>query len=212
MSHHLSSIKDSFSNSSSSCKKLAAHFNGGLCKGSKFTIRILEKLEGNGRVGSKRRDPIDGTSKRLRLAREKHWMLKLRTVFPFGLNEKVGDDWKQNDSTPVSSKFPKLHRSLRVSRGIKLKNKKHQSFFNTLDDLLKHNLKEAMNYIRVFLFSASKKVIKSIYCELAEKIITSSELHHQWYKAATDIITSCIIYKEPAVVTKRESTPLTWLN
>ena len=46
---------------------------------------------------------------------------------------------------------------------------------NTLDDLLKHNLKEAMNYIRVFLFSASKKVLKSIYCELAEKIIVLAE-------------------------------------
>ena len=114
MSHHLSSIKDSI-NGVSSCKHFATHFNVGLCKGSKFTIRILEKLEGNSRVGSKKRDPIDGTSKRLRLAREKHWMLKLRTVFPFGLNEKVGDEWKQDDSIPISSKFPKLHRSLRVT-------------------------------------------------------------------------------------------------
>ncbi len=76
-------------------------------------MRILEKLEGNGRTGPGARDPLDPTSKRIRRAREKRWMLKLRTVFPFGLNDKVDGEWirRSDDATPVSTKFPKLCRS-----------------------------------------------------------------------------------------------------
>ena len=72
------------------CKKLSEHFNNGKCCGSEFSVRILEKLEGNGQT---ERNALDPTTTQIRRARESHWMLKMRTVFPFGLNEKVGSEY-----------------------------------------------------------------------------------------------------------------------
>ena len=70
LSGHTTTIRDLAKGIVHGCKRLPEHFNIGTCKGSEFTVRILEKLEGNGRVGPKKRDPQDGTSKRKRLSRE----------------------------------------------------------------------------------------------------------------------------------------------
>ena len=69
-------------------------------------------------------------------------MLKLRTVFPFGMNEKVGDEWNQDELTPVSTKFPKLCRSVRVTKGNKFnRNKTLESFLDSLNNVLIDNMK-----------------------------------------------------------------------
>jgi len=215
IAHHYQSIRDLAIGVVHGCKKLPEHFNNGTCKD--FTVRILEKLGGNGRVGPKMRDLQDGDSKRLRLSRENHWMLKLRTVYPFGMNEKVGDEWKLNESTPVSTKFPKLCRSVRVTKGNKMnRNKTLESFLDTLTNVLSKSIKEAMNFLRVFIFSSSKSILKSIYTALADLLNDCSDPYNQWYKAAHDIITSKL-YKEPKVKEKRKIDPnntvkLTFLN
>jgi len=216
---HQNAIKDLAKGLVHGCKKLPEHFNNGTCKD--YTIRILENLGGgfcgNGRVGPGKRDPQDGDSKRLRLSREKHWMLKLRTVYPFGMNEKVGDEWKLDESTPVSTKFPKLSRSVRVTKGNKMnRNKTLESFLDDLTNMLSNNIKEAMNFLRVFIFSSSKNILKSIYTALADFLNDCSDPYNQWYKAAHDIITSKL-YKEPKEVERRKIDPnntvkLTFLN
>ena len=217
LSGHTTTIRDLAKGQVHGCKRLPEHFNNGNCKGSDFTVRILEKLGGNGRVGPNKRDLQDGTSKRLRLSREKHWMLKLRTVFPFGMNEKVGDEWAHDEVTPVSTKFPKLCRSVRVTKGNKLnRNKTLESFLDSLNNILINNIKEAMNYLRVFLFSSSKTILKSIYTALADMLNDSSDQYSQWYKAAHDIITAKL-YKEPKNTERKNNDPnntvkLTFLN
>ena len=204
---HRRCIRDFAKGNIHGCKILSEHFNKDTCKGSEFTIRILEKLEGNGRVGPKKTDPQDKNSVRIRLAREKHWMLKLRTVFPFGMNEKVGDEWKQNESTPVSTKFPKLCRSVRVTKGNRAnRNKTPESFLDSLKLILNNKVKEAMNFLRVFLFSSSKKTLKSIYTALAEMLNDHADPYSQWYKAAHDIITSKL-YKEPENIERKKTDP-----
>ena len=90
------------------------HFTKGICKDSKYTVQIIEKLEGTGRTERNAIDPAE-TSKRR--AREVHWMLKLRTVFPYGLNDRV-DEYQREEKKCVAKKFPPLKRNFdRLSRG-----------------------------------------------------------------------------------------------
>ena len=62
---------------------------------------------------------MDLTVKPLRKARELYWMLKLRTVFPYGLNDRVGDEYKnENSDKQIGTKFKPLERNFdRIGRG-----------------------------------------------------------------------------------------------
>jgi len=71
---------------STSCKRLSDHFSKGNCKDSGYTVQIIENWVGNGRT---ERNSIDLGLATLRRKRESEWILKLRTVYPFGLNERV---------------------------------------------------------------------------------------------------------------------------
>ena len=71
---------------SSSCKRLADHFSTGLCKGQGYTVQISENWGGNGRTD---RGAIDLGLAVLRRKRETEWMLKLRTLYLYGLNDRV---------------------------------------------------------------------------------------------------------------------------
>ena len=69
-------------------------------------------MEGDGRVDDGKR--IDYEVCRKRHAREKHWMLKLRMGYPFGLNDRLGDEFKCNsDKKLITRKFPKLDHSFK---------------------------------------------------------------------------------------------------
>ena len=71
---------------SSSCKWLAEHFSTGICKNAKYSPQIIEKWQGNDRTSC---GAIKLGEAVLRRKRETEWILKLRTVYPYGLNEKV---------------------------------------------------------------------------------------------------------------------------
>ena len=87
---------------SSQCKRLSDHFSTGLCKGAGYTVQIVEKFTGNGRTS---RGAIDPGISVVRRKRETEWMLKLRTVYPYGLNDRV-DIYSENNSThKAKSKF-----------------------------------------------------------------------------------------------------------
>ena len=179
----------------------------------------MEKLEGNGRTGVS--NAIDPRSKWKRLEREKHWMLKMRTVYPVGMNEKVGDEWKRDEKniTPVSAKFPKLSQtSPRLTRGNGLNKENNPvAFLDALKQHLDNNIKESMNFLRSSLFSFSKKnTLKTIYSTLEEFLDDNSDPYIQWYLAAQDIITARI-YKEPVNPPKKKVDPqnnikLTFMN
>ena len=71
---------------SNSCKWLAEHFSTGICKNAKYSVQIIEKWQGNGRTSHGAFGLVEAV---LRRNRETEWLLKLRTVYPYGLNEKV---------------------------------------------------------------------------------------------------------------------------
>ena len=98
----------------SSCKWLAEHFSTGICKNAKYSVKIIEKWKGNGRTS---RGAIDLGESVLKRKRETEWMLKLRTVYPYRLNEKVDiceDDKNvkrfESDDSIVGKLFPTLPR------------------------------------------------------------------------------------------------------
>ena len=70
------------------CKILNTHFSKGYCKDSSYTVNIIEKLEGTGRT---ERNTMDFAAKPLRKARETYWMHELRTIFPYDLNDRIGN-------------------------------------------------------------------------------------------------------------------------
>ena len=77
---------------SSSCKWVSAHFSSGPCKGAGYTVQIIENWEGNGRTD---RNAIDTGISVIRRKRETEWILKLQTLYPYGLNDRI--DMYEND-------------------------------------------------------------------------------------------------------------------
>ena len=68
----------------SGCEILIDHFSN-VCPGSNFSIDILEKLPGNGYINGS----IDAEMRKYRLEREDYWIKTLRTVYPYGLNDRT---------------------------------------------------------------------------------------------------------------------------
>ena len=190
------------------CRILTEHFTSGPCKNSTYKVQILEKIPGNGRTA---RNAIDATSKKLRRERELHWMLKLRTVYPYGLNDRVGDEFKvEKNQKLIGQQFPKLSRNFnRRSRG-NSNNSTHldvETFLNNVDNLLKTYLPECMNYIRITISSLPKNIVKEIRELINDTILIQEDLEFsQWYLAAIDAIESKL-YTVPSKKSKK-SAPL----
>ena len=80
------------------------------CIGCSFSIQIIEKIPGSGYGVEDKPDP-DVT--KVRQTREDFWIKQLRTLYPYGLNERAFD--KNNDSAvldlAVGRFFPPLPRN-----------------------------------------------------------------------------------------------------
>ena len=68
---------------------LAQHFRSGPCKGAGFSMQVIEKWDGDGRVKPGGKMCREEESKRV--SKENEWILKLRTAYPYGLNEKISE-------------------------------------------------------------------------------------------------------------------------
>ena len=98
-------------------------------------------------------------------------MLKLRTVYPYGLNEKVdtcGDDrnvkrFKSDDGIvgKLLSSLPRLFQRDQTWRNVNRKGISildYMQFIINVNNYLKHDLPNAFNYIRVSLASIIKNI------------------------------------------------------
>ena len=75
---------------------------------SSYSVQILEKVEGNGRTA--RIVLVASTTSRGK-HRYETWMLKVRTVYPYALNDCLGDEYEKKDNHVLEkSKFPPLPR------------------------------------------------------------------------------------------------------
>ena len=84
------------------CEISIDHF-ANVCPKVNFSVQILEKLPGNGYVNGQ----FDKTMLKTRLEREDYWMKTLRTVYPYGLNDRTK---LMNKMKPVGQLFPPLPR------------------------------------------------------------------------------------------------------
>ena len=139
-------------------------------------------------------------------------MLKLRTVFPYGLNDRIGDEFKNQDTHfAVANKFPPLKRArARISRGTLRKGKNPMTiheFLEKLSNMLLSSLPDALNFIRVRVSSFNKKDLKKLADIVNDKISDSANLTQfsQWYSVVLDLIDSKL-YK-PKTVKARKPKP-----
>ena len=86
----------------SGCEICIDHFKN-VCPGSSFSIQILEKLPGNGYLNGN----LDQNMLKYRLEREDYWIKTLRTVYPYGLNQRTKF---MCSSKPIGKLFPPLPR------------------------------------------------------------------------------------------------------
>ena len=188
------------------CRRLCEHFNEGSCKGADYWVQIVEKLEGNGRT---ERGSIDPSKTTERKKKETEWMLRLRTVYPYGLNDRIGDDYKNTEfQSQVASRFSSLPRlNSRVSRGKSHKgvsSLQPDQFLTKLKNYLTDDLSGTMNFIRVSLSSLKKSFLKEVHLLVSNFITDNSNkfIFHQWYYAIIDLIESKL-YKEPTIKLKK---------
>ena len=187
------------------CRILSDHFHKGVCRNASFTVQILEKLEGNGRT---KRNAMDASITAIRKRKEKEWMLKMRTVFPYGLNDRLGDDFVKEDThILVGTKFPALPRKHdRMSRGLAHKFNRSLSpneFISKFKYHLQNKLPETPNFSRTQLLSMKKSNLKKTVALLNDNLNnTNNSVYSQWYLMAMDIIDSKI-FKPPPVIKKK---------
>ena len=128
-------------------------------------------------------------------------MLKLRTVYPYGLNDRVGDEFKNEENEKlIASQFPKLDRQfVRRTKGSG-KGKQPFSanaFVHGLQHMLQNEIKEGMNFVRHTLASLRKSTLKQIVVLVNDFILEDDNtIYLQWYLAVIDTIESKI-YKPP---------------
>ena len=192
---HRAGIKKPFSNNQ--CKILSRHFGSGHCKGANYQVQIIEKLEGSGRDTNGK--PLPGVTSQ-RQKTETNWMLKLQTVYPFGLNDRIGDEYMtEKECKVVSKKFLPLHRAhnrppYNVNR-TKLDNSfLKENFLKILQTHLDVNIKDAGFFIRVSIKSFKKSALKFISTNIYDFVSNKPNdfPNHQWYNMALDLIESRI--------------------
>ena len=92
-----------------SCKILTDHFTSRPCKGAENFVQIIENWCGDGYLPNGK---VDWEATIERQKQEDQWMLKLRTVYHYGLNDSL--NFPSKDATdnhePVGRIFPSLPR------------------------------------------------------------------------------------------------------
>ena len=197
------------------CRILSEHFNRGACKEARFSVHIIEKLSGNGRLPSHRKNvkgAVDPAITCLRRKKETDWMLKLRTVYPYGLNDRIGDEYMSDrDNFYVCSRFPSLSR-LREQYKIRTKTPSSNTFIvdnfiYILNESLRSSLCNTMNLVRVLLSSLKKAHCRILYERLSDYLASKSEtfFYTQYFEAALDIVKSKI--GRPLITSSAKKSP-----
>ena len=190
------------------CRILSEHFSKGSCKGATYFVNVIEKLKGSGRDSDGKVDPAVTV---IRRKKETEWMLKLRTVFPYGLNDRIGNECMTNKGNSIiCHNFPSLKRHKKHSR-VRTKSKISHDlvvdhFPYIVMESIKTNRRNTMNLIRVLLSSLNKSSYKKLGDIITDFLLDKNEnfLYSQYFLTALDII-SGHVWKPPPCVEHRPS-------
>ena len=170
------------------------------CTGCDFSYQILEKLVG---TGYDDQDEMDPDVTKIRKTREDFWIKRLRTLYPYGLNEKAFD--KVSDSSNHTSNighfFPPLDRNKVRPLRTRAKNNKDEitstaSFFEYVNNNFNDNLPKLFNNIRIILNRFSKKLLRKIAAEVLEpENFATDSNKEQCYLYILDIIDTKLFAK-----------------
>ena len=147
------------------CKILNKHFGVGLCINVNYLVIIIEKLSRSGRDDN----DICISGKTVdRQKKEMEWMLTLETVNPYGLSDRVGDEYMTEKYSRVAGnnffslyclyKCPEYNYSKIKLDNFFLK----QNFVKILNTHLDHNLKDTGYFIRVSIKSFKMSFFKHV--------------------------------------------------
>ena len=144
---------------------------------------------------------MDFAAKPLRKARETYWKHELRAVFPYGLNDRIGDEFKtDNKHINVAASFSSLPRKYsRANRGENHKGVPRllpQQFVKDLNQMLSTSIKDTPNVIRISISSMKKSYLKITHQLLSRKLCESPPdfIFSIYYHQALDL-TKSKIYK-----------------
>ena len=142
------------------CEFMISHFNGP-CKGYTFYIQVITKFEGDGYDDS---GEVDSKLREQRLEHEDFWIKRMRTIYPYGLNDKA-KEYNQGDPR-VGRLFPRLprdsQRSTRTRNRRTVNAQTHEDFFHEVYMKFYNEPKEAFNFTRKLLDKCKWSVLKKI--------------------------------------------------
>ena len=149
--------------------------------------------------GRTERNTMDFAAKPLQKARETYWMHELRTIFPYGLDVTIGDEFKtDNKHINVAAKFSSFPKKYsRANRGKNHKGGPHllpQQSVKDLNQMLNTSIKDAPNFIRISISSMKKFYLKITHQLLSTKLCDSPSdfIFSIYYHQAIDVIESKI--------------------
>ena len=135
-------------------------------------------------------------AKPLRKSRETYWMHELRTIFLYGLNDSIVDEFKtDNKHINFAAKFSSLSRKYsRANRGKNHKGLLPQEFVKDLNQILNTSIKDASNFIRISISRMKKSYLKITHQLLSTKLCDSPSdfIFSIYYHQAIDLIESQI--------------------
>ena len=175
----------------SGCEIAIDHFKN-VCPGATFTILILEVLPGNGYLNGK----IDQAMLEFRLQREDYWMKTLRTVYPYGLNERTKF---MNKDSPIGKLFPSLprHGAKFVTQRSRTSTISRIADLDTLINSIYSFDKEIRsNECRKLLDSLRHPNLRKLAVEANSRLSTCEDHLKRWYDLLIDIYFTKVYIEE----------------
>ena len=167
------------------------HHSTEFCHGHSFIYQIIEKLPGTGYTNGE----LDSNITKIRKEHENDWIKKLRTIYPYGLNEKAEGKDSSNNHPAVGKLFPPLPRTgerpvrSRINRFNRISPISSSDFFDQLNSFIESDIKNSFNNIRILLNRCKKKLLKEIaYNVLERENFHYIESREQWYLYILDTI------------------------
>ena len=168
------------------------HFSSGSCKGAKVSVQVIEEWDGNGRIDQDPKKKMCPSEATLRRKKETEWMLRLRTIYPYGLNMKVTDKTNMDKLDTVEGTikgilFPPLPRSSArpplTPQNARVSNDNFDplSYVDTIKNNFLNDKKNSFYITRINLFSLKKSNLRVLATHLFDVLKNCDEDLHSFF-------------------------------